>query len=198
MSVAHDPHYGPWTIEQVLALEEDRGQRRELMGEALLMSPAPGAKHQRASSRLWQLLDSAVQQSGASAEVLEAVNVILPDGLFIPDIAVVEASAAAEDPIAFDSDAVLLVVEIVSPSSSGRRTDRLLKPPYYAEAGIEHLWRLELEPVPALIVSELSGGRYVERVVAEAGRETAVEAPFPLKVDPSRLVSPRRKRPDLP
>ncbi|MFI6420200.1 Uma2 family endonuclease [Streptomyces sp. NPDC050842] len=192
MSVAHDPHYGPWTIEQVLALEEDRGQRRELMGEALLMSPAPGTKHQRASSRLWSLLDAAVQAAGAPAEVLEAVNVTLPDGLFIPDIVVVEAAAAAEDPITYDADAVLLVVEIVSPSSSGRRTDRLLKPPYYAEAGIEHLWRLELEPVPALVVSELEDGRYVERLVAEAGLDTAVVAPFPLKVDPGALVSPRR------
>ncbi|MFI8963892.1 Uma2 family endonuclease [Streptomyces sp. NPDC053493] len=191
MSVAHDPHYGPWTIEQVLALEEDRGQRRELMGEALMMSPAPGTKHQRASLRLASLLDRTIQEAGAPAEVLEAVNLILPDGLFIPDIVVVEAAAAAEDPITYDAEAVLLVVEIVSPSSSGRRTDRLLKPPYYAEAGIEHLWRLELEPVPALVVSELRDGRYVERLVAEAGHETSVEAPFPLKLDPGKLVNPR-------
>ncbi|WP_282697193.1 Uma2 family endonuclease [Streptomyces sp. CC208A] len=192
MSVAHDPHYGPWTVEEVLALGEDRGERRELMGEALLMSPAPGTKHQRASSRLWHLLDTAVQAAGAPAEVLEAVNLVLPDGLFIPDIVVVEAAAAAEDPITYDAEAALLVVEIVSPSSSGRRTDRLLKPPYYAEAGIEHLWRLELEPVPALVVSELRDGHYVERFVAEAGRETAVDAPFPLKVDPGALVASRR------
>ncbi|MFF5975500.1 Uma2 family endonuclease [Streptomyces sp. NPDC012769] len=191
MSVAHDPHYGPWTIEEVLALGEDRGQRRELMGEALMMSPAPGTKHQRASLRLASLLDRALQETGVPAEVLEAVNLVLPDGLFIPDIVVVEAAAAAEDPITYDAEAVLLVVEIASPSSSGRRTDRLLKPPYYADAGIEHLWRLEPEPVPALVVSELVDGRYVERTVAEAGRETKIEAPFPITLDPGALVSPR-------
>ncbi|MGW0464541.1 Uma2 family endonuclease [Streptomyces sp. NPDC003027] len=193
MSVAHDPHYGPWTIEEVLALGEDRGQRRELMGEALVLSPAPGFKHQRASSRLWSLLDAAIHAAGAPAEVLEAVNLVLPDGLFIPDIVVVEAAAAAEDPVTCDADDVLLVVEIVSPSSSGRRTDRLLKPPYYAEAGIEHLWRLELEPTPTLIVSELEDGRYVERTVAEAGQSTLVEGPgFVIKVDPGQLVNPSR------
>ncbi|MFE6100993.1 hypothetical protein ACFVQ4_13610 [Streptomyces laurentii] len=48
--------------------------------------------------------------------------------------------------------------------------------------------------MPALIVSEPSGGRYVERTVAEAGRETAIEAPFPLKLDPSRLVNPGAAR----
>ena len=192
MSVAHDPHYGPWTIEEVLALGEDHGQRRELMGEMLVMSPAPGAKHQRASRRLANLLEAAVEAADAPAEVLEAVNVVLPDGLFIPDIAVVDAAAADEDPVTFDAEAVLLVVEIVSPSSSGRRTDRLLKPPYYAEARIEHLWRLELEPVPALIVSQLENGRYVERTVAEEGRMTLIEKPFPVEVDPEALTQRKR------
>ncbi|GAA2912337.1 hypothetical protein GCM10020221_05060 [Streptomyces thioluteus] len=188
MSGAHEPHYGPWTMEAVLALGEDHGQRRELVGEALLLSPAPGTKHQRASSRLGNLLDAAAEAAEAPVEVLGAVNVVLPDGLFIPDIAVVDAAAAAEDPVTCDAEAVLLVVEIVSPSSSGRRTDRLLKPPYYAEAGIEHLWRLELEPVPALIISRLREGRYEERTVAEAGRTTLVEEPFPVKIDPGALV----------
>ena len=110
MSVAHEDHYGPWTMEEVLALGEDRGQRRELMMDAPRMSPAPGTKHRRAS--------------------------------------VVDAAAAAEDPVTCDAEAVHLVVEIVPPSAGGRRIDRLLKPPYYAEAGIEHLWRLELELEP--------------------------------------------------
>lgn len=127
--------------------------------------------------------------------MLGPVNVVLPDGLFVPDIAVLDAAATADDPVACDAEAVLLVVEIVSPSSSGRRTDRLLKPPYYAEAGIEHLWRLELEPVPALIVSELENGRYVERAVAEAGRTTLIEKPFPVEVDPGALVRQGRWRP---
>jgi Uma2 family endonuclease len=192
MSVAHEDHYGPWTVEEVLALGEDRGQRRELMGDTLLMSPTPGTKHQRASARLSQALETAIHNSGAPYEVLEAVNVVLPDGLFIPDLAVVDAAAAAEDPVSYDADAVVMVVEIVSPTSAGRRIDRLLKPPYYAEAGIEHLWRLELEPAPTLIVAELEAGRYVDRIVAEAGRETLIEKPFPIEVDPGKLVSPRR------
>jgi Uma2 family endonuclease len=118
-------------------------------------------------------------------------NLVLPDGLFIPDIAVVDAAAAAADPVTYDAEAVLMVVEIVSPSSAGRRIDRLLKPPYYAEAGIEHLWRLELEPTPALIVAELEAGRYVDRIVAEAGRDTLIEKQISVEVDPGRLVRPR-------
>ncbi|MGW3569512.1 Uma2 family endonuclease [Streptomyces sp. NPDC000941] len=185
-------HPEPWTIEEVLALGEERGERRELVGEMLVMSPAPGTKHQRASSRLWRLLDAAVEAAGAPVEVFETVNVVLPEGLFIPDIAVVDAAAAEEDPVTYDAEAVLLVVEIVSPSSSGRRMDRLLKPPFYADAGIEHLWRLELEPVPALIVSQLENGRYVERLAAEAGHTTLIEKPLPVEVDPGALVQQKR------
>ncbi|GGR65809.1 hypothetical protein [Streptomyces roseolus] len=77
------------------------------------------------------------------------------------------------------------------PTVSGRRTDRLLKPPYCAEAGIEHLWRLEPEPVPTPVVCEPRDGHCVERTVAEAGRATLVEEPFPLEADPGPLVSPR-------
>ncbi|MFI8322846.1 hypothetical protein [Streptomyces sp. NPDC085529] len=44
----------------------------------------------------------------------------------------------------------------------------------------------------AAAAENLSDGRYVERVVAEAGRGTVVEKAFPVEVDPGRLVSPRR------
>nr|WP_202447274.1 Uma2 family endonuclease [Streptomyces sp. SID5468] len=175
-----------------MALGEDRGQRRELIGEALMLSPRPGVGHQRALSRLAQSLDSAVQAAGAPFEVMEAVNLILPDGLFIPDIVVVGAEAADKDPVTFDAESALLVVEIVSPSSNGRRVDRLLKPPYYAEAGIEHLWRLELEPSPTLIAAELEDGRYVNRVVAEDGAVTRIGTPFPVEIDPGTLVRQKR------
>ena len=193
MSAALDhQHTGPWTIDDVMALDEDSTQRYELVGETLMMSPAPGAKHQRASYRLRDLLEQAAETAEAPVEVTEAVNVELPNGLFVPDIAVVDAAAAAKDPVKFDGEDIWFVVEIVSPSSSGRRIDRLLKPPYYAEAGIEWFWRLELEPSPTLIVAQLEDGRYVDRVVAEADRLTWIERPFPIELDPGALVRPRR------
>lgn len=43
---------GPWTVADVLALPEDRTTRYELLRESLVMSPAPGVRHQRASFRL--------------------------------------------------------------------------------------------------------------------------------------------------
>ncbi|MEV6210743.1 Uma2 family endonuclease [Kitasatospora sp. NPDC051914] len=40
----------------------------------------------------------------------------------------------------------MVAVEIASPST--RVTDRKMKPALYAAAGIEHYWRLELDPAP--------------------------------------------------
>lgn len=90
MSVASD-HTGPWTVADVLALPEDRTMRYELLGESLIMSPAPGIRHQRASFRLHVALDTAARAVGAPVEILEGVNVVLPSGLVAPDLVVADS-----------------------------------------------------------------------------------------------------------
>ncbi|WP_241539981.1 Uma2 family endonuclease [Streptomyces sp. M41(2017)] len=97
--------------------------------------------------------DAAAREVGASVEVLEAINVVLPSGLVVPDLVVTDAGATAEGTVSVDADAVQLVVELVSPDN--RTMDRKVKPLLYAEAVIPHFWRLEFEPAPRLIVSEL-------------------------------------------
>ncbi|SPE57763.1 hypothetical protein SNS2_3417 [Streptomyces netropsis] len=185
MSVATADHSGPWTLTDVLALPEDPHHRIELVGGALVMSPSPGVPHQRASKRLAALLDAAVEAAAAPVEVLEAVNVVVPDGLLIPDIAVVDGDAAAEAGLTVDSHDVLVVIEIASPST--RVTDRKMKPALYAAAGIPHYWRLELDPAPRLYLGRLERGTYTDRLV-QAGVTTCIDHPFPLDFDPARLV----------
>ncbi|MEU2511730.1 Uma2 family endonuclease [Streptomyces syringium] len=176
---------GHWTRAAVLALPEDRRRRTELVGGALLTSPGLGVPHQRASKRLTALLDAAVETAAAPVEVLEAVNVVVPDGLLIPDIAVVDAEAAASAGLTVDAHDVLVVIEIASPST--RVTDRKMKPALYAAAGIPHYWRLELDPAPRLYLGHLERGTYTDRLV-QAGETTRLERPFPLDFDPARLV----------
>ncbi|QNE76793.1 Uma2 family endonuclease [Streptomyces finlayi] len=184
MSVATD-HTGPWTVADVLALPEDRTTRYELLGESLVMSPAPGVRHQRASFRLHVALDAAARAVGAPVEILEGVNVVLPSGLVVPDLVVADAGATADDPVTIDIDAVQLVVELVSPGNS--TMDRKVKPMLYAEAAIPHFWRLEFDPAPMLVIYELRCGRYVERTTALAGATTHLDAPFPISIDPAGL-----------
>ncbi|MFE0672445.1 Uma2 family endonuclease [Streptomyces sp. NPDC058867] len=185
MSVAVD-HTGPWTVADVLALPEDRTTRYELLGESLVMSPAPGIRHQRASLRLAMILHRAAAASKAPVEVLEAINVILPSGLVVPDIVVTDAGATAEDTVSVDADGVQLVVELVSPGNL--MVDRKFKPMLYAEAAVPYFWRLEFDPAPMLVAYELAGGRYEERVTVLAGTTTHLDAPFPVAIDPAELV----------
>lgn len=187
MSVAYS-HAGPWTLDDVLALPEDQAQRVELVGGQLMMSPAPGLPHQRASHRLHNLLERAAEAAGAGdeVEVFEAINIIVPDGLLIPDLAVISVEASEESGVAVAARHVLAVVEIASPST--RVTDRKLKPALYAAAGIEHYWRIELEPAPRLLIGRLRNGVYADEPPLLAGAVAHIDEPFPIAFDPASLV----------
>ncbi|SEG94811.1 Putative restriction endonuclease [Actinacidiphila yanglinensis] len=181
-----EQHHGPWTVDDVLALDEDRRYRYELLGESLVMSPAPGLRHQRASRRLANFLEAAALVAGAPVEVFEAVNVTLPSGLVVPDIVVADAGATGQDGASINVKDVLLVVELVSPGNA--TMDRRFRPMLYAEAGIPAYWRLEADPDPVLVISELRGGRYIKRTTALAGAVTHVDVPFPFEIDPAGLA----------
>ncbi|WP_237518656.1 Uma2 family endonuclease [Streptomyces sp. SID5910] len=136
---------GPWTLDDVLALDEDASHRVEMVGGALLLTPRPGVAHQRAARRLVVLLEHAAD----GFEVLPAVNVNLGGrALVVPDVTVVRAAAATGHRPFVDAGDVVLAVEVTTPDTAV--TDRFTLPALYAEAGIGHLWRLDLEPVPHL------------------------------------------------
>ena len=185
MSVAYEEHAGPWTVRDVLALPEDARNRIELVGGALMMSPSPGVPHQRASRRLARLLEEAAEAAGAPVEILEAVNVVVPDGLLIPDIVIADAAAAAEAGLALEPRDVLAVVEIASPST--RIADRKMKPAMYSAAGIPHFWRVELDPAARLYAGQLHAGTYSDTIVP-AGMPARIEQPFPIDIDPGDLL----------
>lgn len=162
MSVAPVEHTGPWTPDDVEALPEAGSHARFEVydGGVLVVSPAPGVAHQRASYWLHQALAQAATAAGADAEVLEAVNVAMPGSkLLVPDVVMVAAEAIDETTIRIPAGTVLAVVEVASPSTISM--DRAIKPAMYAEAAIPVYWRVELQETPRIVVSVLSGGRYV-------------------------------------
>jgi hypothetical protein len=87
MSVALAEHSGPWTADDAGALPDagDHARFEVYDGGVLVVSPALGAGHQRASDRLHRALVQAATAAGADAEVPGAVNVALPGGkLLVP------------------------------------------------------------------------------------------------------------------
>src|ERR1039457_6707136 len=169
MSVALVEHTGPWTADDVEALPDlgDHARFEVYEGGVLVVSPAPGVAHQRASYWLHRALAEAAVAAGADVEVVEA-----------------EAAGAATTRI--PCDAVLAVVEVVSPSTVSM--DRAIKPVMYAEASIPVYWRVELQPVPKIVVCSLSRGRYVTRTTLTAGTPGRITRPFAIELDPAEMT----------
>ncbi len=189
MSIALVEHTGPWTADDVEALPDvgDHARFEVYEGGVLVVSPAPGVAHQRASYWLHRILARAAAAAGADVEVLEAVNVAIPGGkLLVPDVVIVDADAAGKATTRLPSEAVLAVVEIVSPPTVSM--DRAVKPVMYAEASIPVYWRVELQDAPKIVVCSRSRGRYVTRTTLTAGTRGRTTRPFTVEVDPADIT----------
>ncbi|MGH3860215.1 Uma2 family endonuclease [Actinokineospora sp.] len=158
-------HPQPWTLEDILAMPEDHGQRIELIDGSLHVSPAPDSRHQRVQRRVDIGLEADLPEH---LEILAGVNVVLSsERLLIPDVAVIKTPDV--DTLYYKADDILLVVEVISPSS--RSHDKALKRTLYAEAGIRYYLLVDPVPRPATaMLFRLDGADYVEIAVSRAGK----------------------------
>lgn len=175
------PHKGPWTVEDVLALPEDSTHRIELVDGTLLVSPMGSLRHQLLIGWIHAMLFAAAPKH---LETTIEVNVVLPGGrLLIPDFTVLDRSGDLDGVTAAAKD-VLLVGEVISPST--RMQDRVLKPELYAEAEIPYY--LLVDPkggkkgAPSLVLMELVDSEYKEITRDRDGR-IELERPFPAILD---------------
>lgn len=125
-----------FTVEDLEALPDD-GNRYELIGGSIVMTPAPEPVHQRVSRRLLGLLEAACPEG---YEVFDApIDYDLPGGQRVePDLIVVPNASVGEKRL---EGHALLVVEIVSPGSIVN--DTVTKRAVYAEAGVPAYWMVD-------------------------------------------------------
>lgn len=133
-------------VGQVLTAEEydalPENSRRELVDGVIRMMASPRAWHQRVKAALYNAFGRVVPED---VEVLMELEVRLTDLLRrIPDVLLVRADGFDWQQNQLLPGQVVLVVEVVRPGSETE--DRLVKPPQYAQAGIEHFWRIEIDP----------------------------------------------------
>jgi Uma2 family endonuclease len=165
------------TLADLEAMPDD-GRRYELIGGAIVMTPAPGVEHQRISHRLYSLL----QDAWPAMEIFYApIDLDLPGGQRVqPDLVAVERGRTGPRlclPVG-------LVVEIVSPGS--QTNDRVTKRATYAGAEIPAYWIVD--PDRGLITCLIhDGGDY--RVAAE-GAIVAVDDPVSVRIDLKALLRP--------
>lgn len=165
------------TVEDLEAMPDD-GRRYELIGGAIVMTPAPGVGHQRVSRRLQDQIEAA----WPAMEVFDApIDLDLPGGQRVePDLVVVERGRTGKRLVL----PVALVVEIVSPGSTVN--DRITKLGVYAEAGIAHYWIVDL-PAGVATCYVLDGGTY--RLVA-TGPVVETNQPVRVRIDVAALGDP--------
>jgi Uma2 family endonuclease len=193
------PHRPPYTVDDLFEMPDD-GNRYEVFGGSLLVSPAPAPIHQLVTDELRLIFRLALPR-GVLALTGLAIRTPEDDGP-IPDIVVTTADVRAI-PGALPHHFVYTVVEVVSPRS--RLMDRSYKPELYAEAGIPCYWRVELKPshayrgpFPLIVVQLRDGG--VDRTIEAApgqvarlpvaigrGADGAAET-ITVEIDPSVLI----------
>jgi Uma2 family endonuclease len=161
------------TLADLEAMPDD-GRRYELIGGAIVMTPAPGPKHQLVSARLQRLLEDALPDGYA---VFGApIDLDLPGEQRVqPDLVVLPWSSVGEKRLTVP---VLLVVEIISGGS--RTQDTVTKRAVYADAGLPAYWILdpEIDELTALRLDQ--DGSYQ---TYGQGPTAAIDWPLRLQID---------------
>jgi len=144
------------TYDDLLTTPAD-GQRYEILGGELIVSPSPVTKHQRLSVRLLDLLFD-LEKAGlgvvfsAPTDVqLSSHDIVVPDLVFVR-----QARRHIIDPnLIYGSPD--LIIENLSPST--RTIDQERKLALYAAAGVPEYWMLDPETETILPLT-LVAGRY--------------------------------------
>ncbi len=148
----------PLTYDDLVQMPED-GNRYEIIGGELVVTPAPIPVHQRVLKPVFRLIDGFVEARGLGEVFFAPLDVQLgehdivePDLIFIARerLGIVERTRVIGVPD--------LLVEILSPST--RTRDEALKARLYAEAGVREYWIADPDE-RTLRVYALEGGRYV-------------------------------------
>lgn len=153
---------GPWTERDYLAMPDAEGLRVELIDGVLIVLSQPDGRHQNLGTNLTRELKRLLPDD---VDALPAINLRLgPDRIVGPDVVV---TRDLSEPKVYDAADVLLVAEIVSPSS--RRRDRVEKPSLYAEAKIPWYLLIERDPELELTLLRRRGLAYTKHSTAAEG-----------------------------
>ena len=147
----------PYTAEDLAGMPDD-GRRYEVIGGELIVSPSPTERHQRCSLRLTRIIDNYVEAGTWGALYIAPFDVHLgPHDIVQPDLIVVHRDHLNRIRQRGIEGAADLVVEIISPSSSG--IDRVRKSATYAAFGVPEYWLVDPN-TETILAQELRDGRY--------------------------------------
>ncbi|MBK9102238.1 MAG: Uma2 family endonuclease [Austwickia sp.] len=174
------PHGREFTRDDLDAMPHD-GNRYELIDGLLIVTPAPGFRHQVV------VLELAVRLRTACPEGLQVVtapfDVALGPGTVLqPDVLVARRADFTERDLPV---APLLAVEVLSPST--RLYDLNHKRARLERAGCTSYWVVDPD-TPAVTAWTLIDGAYQQVAHAEAHETFETTTPFPVSLRPADLI----------
>jgi Uma2 family endonuclease len=155
-----------WTYSEFARLPESGSTRHEVIGDDLVVTPAPSLHHQRITGRLFAWLFDFVEKEGLGEVFPAPVDVLLGEGDYMePDIVFVRSERSRD----LLSDRGVegppdLVVEVLSPATEIR--DRGIKLDRYRLFGVAEYWIVDPDG-RSIEVWDLEG-RVTEPAVYEA------------------------------
>ncbi len=171
----------PFTVHDLEEMPDD-GRRYELIDGELLVSPAPGLRHQALTFGLHRVLDDACPDEFYVLSAPFAVRTDLHNELQ-PDVLVARFDDLTEKNLPV---APVLAVEVISPSS--RLVDLNLKKAAYERMGAASYWVLD-PLVPSLRAFEVGAdGGYAEVACVAGGQSWQAQRPFPVRLVPVELL----------
>lgn len=138
-----------WTPADVRELIDEARPwpRYELIGGELLVTPAPGMRHQTIVTELLRLVADYVEIERVGVALVSPADLELtPGSIAQPDVFVLPTGVpVADEPTDGweNVQALLLAIEVISPGSI--RTDRVTKRDYYLDAGVPEYWIVDFD-----------------------------------------------------
>jgi len=134
-----------WTVDDLLDLPDDDGNRYEVLDGELLVTPAPSWAHQRVIRALSQLLTAYLTPQGIGDVVFAPADVIFSKHRALqPDLFVAPLMPDGKLPERLsDVGRLLLAVEVLSPSTA--RVDRVKKRRVYREEDVPEYWIIDVD-----------------------------------------------------
>lgn len=122
----------------------DDGYRYEVVGGALLVTPAPTWPHQAASRKLFLRLHGYLAAHAIGEAMLAPADVEFDQANMVePDLFVVPLIEGRAPRTWQEAERLILAVEVLSPST--KRADRQIKRRLYQRHGVPEYWIIDLD-----------------------------------------------------
>jgi Uma2 family endonuclease len=164
------------------------GHRVELIDGQIVVSPSASRWHSGVIDRLIDSLIDVKRRNGWVFHTNLTVHIGATRERLIPDLMIAPRDAPGFGDNELLSGGVLLVAEVVSPSS--QRQDRVAKPRAYAQGGVPLYLIIDqfADPATVTLFSEPGAEAYQACHQVTAGQALRLPEPFEISIDAGRLL----------